>query len=530
MLFGRIWMLRLALIFLLAMTACKRDIHQKSTAPTQKQNLLQESVEEVAADSLKLLWFVQRYPKLAVYEPQMRELYRNHQWKFIWFDNKGITELGQLIRSKINTLETEGVHTKVPYKSYFEEIFQPGKPALSNSAHDYLISAFYFFYADKVFHGFDIKTSKALGWYLPRKKVSYVRYLDSLMANPKLIEKNERKLLPQYYKLKEMLGRYRKALKNKASDTVKIPAEMDPIKVGDTSDLVAHVRQRLYLMGYLDQDTKSPIFDASLAQPVRQYKTNIGLTSSSIISGKMIRSMNVPLQSRIKTLMVNMERCRWIPTETSQAKQYISVNIPSYELVYYKNGKPALESNVVVGKVMNQTVIFSGMMKYIVFSPYWNVPPSIVKKEIKPALEKDKNYLAKHNMEWNKGRIRQKPGAQNSLGWVKFLFPNSNNIYLHDSPAKSLFNRNARAFSHGCIRVAKPLELAQILMEDDPKWTPEKVDKVMHAGTESWYTLKEPVPVYIGYFTCRVDEQGVLHFYDDVYKRDARLSELIFKQ
>jgi murein L,D-transpeptidase YcbB/YkuD len=243
----------------------------------------------------------------------------------------------------------------------------------------------------------------------------------------------------------------------------------------------------------------------------------------------MIRSMNIPLKSRIKTLMVNMERCRWIPTEMSQAKQYISVNIPSYELVYYKNGKPALESNVVVGKVMNQTVIFSGMMKYIVFSPYWNVPPSIIKKEIKPALEKDKDYLAKHNMEWDKGRIRQKPGPQNSLGWVKFLFPNSNNIYLHDSPAKSLFNRNSRAFSHGCIRVAKPLELAQTLLEDDPNWTPDKVEKTMYAGTESWCTLKEAVPVYIGYFTCWVDDAGILHFYDDVYKRDGRLSELIFK-
>lgn len=526
----RLSILRLTLIFILAMTACKRNDHQKSNQPSHKKNLPEKPVEEVAPDSLKLHWFVKRYPKLAVYEPQMRELYRKHHWKFIWFDAKGITELGHLLHSKINTIETEGVHTKILYKSYLEEIFQPGKPALSNSENDYLISAFYFFYADKVFHGFDVKTSRELGWYLPRKKVSYVHYLDSLMANPKLIEKNERNLLPQYYKLKEMLGRYQKAARKNDVDTVKISFEMDPLKVGDTSDLVAHVRKRLYLMGYLKQDNQSAIFDESLAHPVRRYKATIGLTPSELISGKMIRSMNIPLKSRIKTLMVNMERCRWIPTEMSQGKQYIAVNIPSYELVYYKNGKPALESNVVVGKVMNQTVIFSGMMKYIVFSPYWNVPPSIIKKEIKPAIEKDKDYLAKHDMEWNKGRVRQKPGAQNSLGWVKFLFPNSNNIYLHDSPAKSLFNRNSRAFSHGCIRVAKPLELAQTLLEDDPNWTPEKVEKVMYAGKESWYTLKEPVPVYIGYFTAWVDREGILRFYDDVYKRDGRLSELIFKR
>lgn len=526
---GRFWILCFSMTFVLMMTACKRDNNQKSIVLPQKQNLPEKPVKEVAPDSLKLHWFVKRYPKLAVYEPQMRELYRNHHWKFVWFDAKGITELGHLIHSKINTIETEGVHAKIPYKSYLEDIFQSAKP-LSNSANDYLISAFYFFYADKVFHGFDVKTSRELGWYLPRKKVSYVHYLDSLMANPKLIEKNERNLLGQYYKLKEMLGRYRKAAQKNDADTVKIPIDMDPLKVGDTSDLVAHVRKRLYLMGYLDKNTQSAVFDTSLARPVRQYKESIGLTPSELISGKMIRSMNIPLKSRIKTLMVNMERCRWIPTEMSQAKQYISVNIPSYELAYYKNRKLALASNVVVGKVMNQTVIFSGMMKYIVFSPYWNVPPSIIKKEIKPALEKDKDYLVKHNMEWDKGRVRQKPGPQNSLGWVKFLFPNSNNIYLHDSPAKSLFNRNSRAFSHGCIRVAKPLELAQTLLEDDPNWTPEKVEKVMYAGKESWYTLKEPVPVYIGYFTCWVNDTGILRFYDDVYKRDGRLSELIFKQ
>jgi murein L,D-transpeptidase YcbB/YkuD len=524
----RLWIFRFAFFSLLLFAACKPDTTQKVKQKSPSQTLLEVPVAEEAPDSLKLNWFVKRYPKLAVYEPQMRELYRNHHWKFVWFDAKGITELGQLIRSKINTIETEGVHTKIPYKSYLEDIFQSAKP-MSNSANDYLISAFYFFYADKVFHGFDVKTSRELGWYLPRKKVSYVHYLDSLMANPKLIEKNERNLLGQYYKLKDVLGRYRKAAQKNEVDTVKIPIDMDPLKVGDTSDLVAHVRKRLYLMGYLNKNTESAVFDASLARPVRQYKASIGLTPSELISGKMIRSVNIPLKSRIKTLMVNMERCRWIPTEMSQAKQYISVNIPSYELVYYKNGKPALESNVVVGKVMNQTVIFSGMMKYIVFSPYWNVPPSIIKKEIKPALEKDKDYLAKHNMEWDKGRIRQKPGPQNSLGWVKFLFPNSNNIYLHDSPAKSLFNRNSRAFSHGCIRVAKPLELAQTLLEDDPNWTPDKVEKTMYAGTESWCTLKEAVPVYIGYFTCWVDDAGILHFYDDVYKRDGRLSELIFK-
>ena len=149
--------------------------------------------------------------------------------------------------------------------------------------------------------------------------------------------------------------------------------------------------------------------------------------------------MNIPISERIKTIMVNMERCRWVATDLGKAKEFIVVNIPSYRLNYFKEGKVALTSKVVVGTTMNKTVIFSGMMSYIVFSPYWNVTPHIIKTEILPAIKKDKNYLANHNMEWNNGNVRQKPGPRNSLGLVKFLFPNNYNIYFHDTPNRNLF-------------------------------------------------------------------------------------------
>jgi murein L,D-transpeptidase YcbB/YkuD len=170
------------------------------------------------------------------------------------------------------------------------------------------------------------------------------------------------------------------------------------------------------------------------------------------------------------------------------------------------------------------------MMSYIVFSPYWNVPQSIINKEIKPGMAKNKNYLAQKHLEWNNGAVRQAPGVNNSLGLVKFLFPNSNNIYLHDTPAKSLFQSENRAFSHGCVRVAKPKELAIELLKDDPKWNPEKIDKAMHAGKENWYTLKKKVPVYIGYFTAWVDRKGQLNFYKDVYQRDESLIKLLTEE
>jgi len=223
-----------------------------------------------------------------------------------------------------------------------------------------------------------------------------------------------------------------------------------------------------------------------------------------------------------------MERCRWISPDIIKSKELIVINIPAYRLSYFKEGKLELAMKVVVGKDMNQTVVFSGEMKYIVFRPYWNLPRSIIKKEIKPAMAKNKNYLSEHNMEWNGGNIRQKPGPKNSLGLVKFLFPNTNDIYLHDTPSKSLFNEEKRAFSHGCIRVAKPRQLANIIMKDDKNWSPEKIDAAMDNGTEKWYTLKNTIPVYIGYFTAWVDNEGDIHFYDDVYSRDQRLASLIF--
>jgi murein L,D-transpeptidase YcbB/YkuD len=192
-----------------------------------------------------------------------------------------------------------------------------------------------------------------------------------------------------------------------------------------------------------------------------------------------------------------------------------------------RNGKSEFESPVVVGATITKTVIFSGMLSYVIFSPYWNLPQSIINKEVKPGMKRNKNYLEKHNMEWNNGQVRQKPGKNNSLGLVKFIFPNVDDIYMHDSPAKSLFSKEKRAFSHGCIRVGKPRELAIEVLRDDPAWTPAKIDAAMNAGKECTVVLKQKIPVYIGYLTAWVDPQGNINFYDDIYDMDGKLAELL---
>ena len=188
---------------------------------------------------------------------------------------------------------------------------------------------------------------------------------------------------------------------------------------------------------------------------------------------------------------------------------------------------------VVVGKEGHSTMMFNGDLNQVVFSPYWNVPPSIVRNEILPAMNRNGNYLSSQNMEIvsNDGElptIRQRPGAKNALGRVKFLFPNSFNIYFHDTPSKSLFEKDKRAFSHGCIRLKEPEWMANYVLRDQPDWTPEKISAAMQSGDEKFVKVKDPIPVVITYYTAWVDETGKLNFREDIYGHDKKLAEKMF--
>jgi murein L,D-transpeptidase YcbB/YkuD len=199
----------------------------------------------------------------------------------------------------------------------------------------------------------------------------------------------------------------------------------------------------------------------------------------------------------------------------------------------YDSGKLYFDMNVIVGSAANSSVIFSGKLKYVVFSPYWNLPESIVQKEVMPSIRKNKNYIAKNNMEITgySGKtpiVRQKPGRGNSLGLVKFLFPNNYNIYLHDTPNRELFSQSSRGLSHGCIRIADPKKFAAYLLRSDTSWTSQSIDEAMHLSKEKWVTIKKPVPVFLVYFTSWVDQAGALNFRKDIYRHDEKMGEKLF--
>jgi murein L,D-transpeptidase YcbB/YkuD len=222
---------------------------------------------------------------------------------------------------------------------------------------------------------------------------------------------------------------------------------------------------------------------------------------------------------------------RWLQQEAKG--NLIVVNIPEFMMHVYEGNKKAFDMIVVVGKEGHNTMMFNGDLNQVVFCPYWNVPSSIVKKEILPAMQRNPGYLGKENMEItsNEGGlpvIRQKPGGKNALGKVKFLFPNSFNIYFHDTPSKSLFDKDKRAYSHGCIRLQEPVKLAEYVLRNQPEWTPEKIAAAMSTDEQKFVKVKDPIPVVITYYTAWVDENGQINFRDDIYGHDARLAGKMF--
>lgn len=500
-----------------AVVSCKKE---KERSPDEIES--KDTFETTAINT-----FFEKHPKLKDFRPQVEKLYEKHTYHYLWFDRKGVNEVADLLYSKIGNLDEEGVPSTVPYKSELSAVIEADAKPDAND--ELLISALYFFYADRVYHGVDAEKSQELGWFLPRKKLSYVNYLDSLLIKPSLLNKDDKEVLGQYYRLREVLQKYRDIEKKGGWKTIAIDAK-SKFKPGDSATVIAQIRERLAITGDIATDSKSAVYDDALAQAVLKYKARTGSKPDKTITRKFVDELNIPVADRIKTIMVNMERCRWTSNGISKLKEFVVINIPAYRMSYYREGQTPFISDVVVGKDVHKTVVFSGMMKYIVFSPYWNVPKSIVKKEIEPGLAKNSNYLEEHNMERNGDQIRQKPGPKNSLGLVKFLFPNSNNIYLHDSPAKALFNEESRAFSHGCIRVAKARELAYTILKDDKAWSKAKIDAAMDSGSEKWVTLKTKIPVFIGYFTAWVDNDGTVHFYEDIYKRDDRLAQMIYEK
>lgn len=480
-------------------------------------------------DSASISVFFKQYPKLKTYEKDLLKFYRSRNFAYAWFDEKGIIEQAGNLFNKIENISEEGINTQLYYEEELHKMLDNDSSVSftekANISVELMLTAQYFFYAQKIWTGISDNALREIDWDLPRKKLSYEAILDSLLEAPSSTFMKNEPVFRQYGLLKENLKKYR--IIQAGSRWKQIKADKKSYRPGDSSKVITDIREHLFLIGDLVSNNGSSVFDQELEEGIKKFQQRYGLTEDGVIGNSFIEELNYPLEKRIEQLIVNMERCRWLPL--ALRKNYIVVNIPEYSFHAFENDTLAWSMKVVVGTELNKTAVFSGMMNTVVFSPYWNVPASILKKEVLPAIRRNSNYLDKNHMEWSGNSVRQKPGIWNALGKVKFLFPNSHSIYLHDTPSKSLFSRDQRAFSHGCIRVEDPRRLAIYVLRHQPEWTEEKIDEAMNAEKEKYVKIIQPIPVIITYLTAWVNSKGQLNFRKDIYKRDSRLAKMIIE-
>ena len=360
---------------------------------------------------------------------------------------------------------------------------------------------------------------------------------------------------PLYQALRPWLVEYRALMADPAWNGRLPPLPSKKLEPGAAYAGVPQLAARLVSLGDLPKDFVVPDrYQGPLVDGVKLFQKRHGLTADGVIGKGTFEQLNVSPAERVEQIVLTMERLRWTPLMVD--KRMLVVNLPEFELrgleIDGDQLKIPLQMNVIVGKSLNtQTPMFDEQMRMIEFSPYWNVPPSIARGETLPKLRRDPAYFDRQGFEIvtrsgsvvtvlsedqlsavqrGEARIRQRPGTQNALGDIKFIFPNNDNIYMHHTPSVGLFQRDRRDFSHGCIRVENPVALAQFVLRDEPEWTSERIREAMENGKSRTIRLKNPITVVIAYGTAIVKQRGgAIYFYADIYGHDRKLKAALLK-
>ena len=492
---------------------------------------------DIFFDSMQLVNFLADNKVDEDLSRRMISFYNVRNYQYAWFSTGGLTEQARGFWNMHNyqtnyaddtTLKDNKLQVKMDGYFAEEDGFNVSVSDKSIFNTELTLTQHFIIYTLNNYEKGAVKR-KLMERFIPVKKTDPLLLADSLLTKKQKDIKKYEAVNNAYKLLRDKLEQYVAIAKKGGWPQITFPAKLQ-LKKGSSPPLILQVKTRLQLTGEMALDT-SPVFNEALEAGIKNFQARYGYTATGILTEGLIKDMNVPVVNRIKQILLNMGRMQWMINEPEG--QMIVVNIPEFILHVKDGAKKVFDMNVVVGKEGHNTMMFTGNLNQVVFSPYWNVPPSIVKNELMPLMAKDPNYLARHNMEITSDgsglpEIRQLPGEGNSLGKVKFLFPNSFNIYFHDTPAKSLFEKDKRAYSHGCIRLSDPVKMANYLLKDDGSWSPEKIDAAMNTGNEKSVKLKNPVPVLITYYTAWVDENGQLHFADDIYAHDKALIDKMF--
>ena len=375
-----------------------------------------------------------------------------------------------------------------------------------------------------------------IDWYTKPRNVDLDARLQKALADEGKLDDALRTLRPPedgYKPLIDALARYRQI---EAQGGWQEIAPAEKLVPGLRQESVGRLKDRLRAEGDLpalkEGEQESYVFDESVTAAVARFQKRYGLESTGKVDKETLAEMDVPVATRVRQIEINLERWRWMPSDFGQ--RYIRVNIPEFKMALINQGNPELEMRVVVGKAQqSRTPVFSDKMTYLELNPAWNIPTGIAEEEILPKAANDPGYLASHNIEvvteGSTTRLRQRPGPDNPLGQVKFMFPNEHDIYLHDTPADHLFSAAERDLSHGCIRLERPMDLAHVLLKGS-EWTPEKLQAALASGEQKSITLPHPLPVHLLYFTTWVDKDGTVQFRRDVYGHDEKLAKALAEE
>jgi L,D-transpeptidase YcbB len=491
------------------------------------------------------------------YKSLTQKFYSDREFRCAWFNEFGLTEQAGKVVNLISSYVEAGILDSTMYYVGFHDLYsQVSSPDFNPEVSDSLVLYSDIFFtiqflrlSEEAWGGVDEEQIRRLNWYLPVRKFSLTDFLAEMLDTTSFFQPGNEPVYRQYLLLKEKLNWFAGIRNSGGFVSVPYPGNKGGIDENLKEVIASRLKQSGIWGDSLDvlSGEDSPFWSL-----VKEIRRSFGLTDSSVIDSALITELNVPVEVRIRQMLVNLERWKWIPPDPGT--NYIVVNIPDYRLNVFEEGRVIKSMKVIVGKEATRTVIFSGDLSYIVFAPYWNIPRNILLNETLPAIRKDPSYLSRNNLEvltmgenprkvnpasidWHRYsgnefpyQIRELPGRNNALGRVKFLFPNDFSIYLHDTPAKELFKMEQRTFSHGCIRIAEPEWLADYLLSNEIGWNSERINESLELTSEKWVTLSKPIPVYITYFTSWVDDSGAVHFRNDVYGHDAKLEAELFSR
>lgn len=485
-----------------------------------------------------------------------KKFYRERQYRLGWFKNNQLVPQAAQLLGTIAKAGDEGLDPRKYQVKDLTKLFSQLKTAPDSAQRnalareiDVTLSGTYFNWASDFYRGVaNPHDAKNTVWQVKPNKIKLHKALLALLGDRKSKYNYYEfaPLHPEYNNLKKALAAYR--AREAAGGWPALPTGL-ALRPGQSSPAVPALRQRL--LGATAGPAAAIAYDQELVNAVKAFQTDAGLRPDGVVSGATLRELNVPIDQRIDQILLNMERWRWLPKKFEP--DYLLVNIPEYRLHVIENGKEALTMRVIVGKALTATPIFSDKMEYVVLAPYWNVPFSIIENELKDKLAANPHYLDRLDMEVVKGygrkatvvdpatvdwanvtqenfkyTLRRRPGPQNDLGNAKFIFPNSNDIYLHDTPHDELFSQVNRNFSHGCVRVEEPIKLATYLLRDKPQWDQQTILDTIATHREKYITLTKKLPVYLVYLTAWADADGHAHFRDDIYGHDKALARELF--